>query len=256
MVKCLSLPRLRSSGHGALERARVAARQFPPAAQRRGNALPSGRQARGSRPLAERSGSRGRACLMGMGIAYVVVTIMVALATSYAAVLNFVGARSVKVAADRVRLSQRWMIPFGILLACGAVGLLAGFAVAALGTAAGTGLVAYFISALSAHSGARPQGRRRGQLPGDGRRRPGRRPCLPLLLVTASCSTEGRHPCSVMARALEGSPLAKAACGFGVSRARCRACWVRRSPRRPARLRRRLPPRQPLGCGNLAVTRP
>ena len=100
---------------------------------------------------AERSGSRSRACLMGMDIAYVVVTIMVALANSYAAVLNFAGAESVKVTADRVRVSQKWMIPFGILLACGAVGLLTGFAVPALGTAAAIGLVAYFISALSAH---------------------------------------------------------------------------------------------------------
>lgn len=88
---------------------------------------------------------------MGMGIAYVVVTIMVALANGYAAVLNFVGAESVKVTADRVRVSQKWMIPFGILLACGAVGLLAGFALPVLGTAAATGLVAYFISAVSAH---------------------------------------------------------------------------------------------------------
>jgi DoxX-like family len=88
---------------------------------------------------------------MGMDIAYVVVTIMVALANGYAAVLNFAGAGSVKVTADRVRVSQKWMIPFGILLACGTVGLLAGFAVPALGTAAAIGLIAYFISALSAH---------------------------------------------------------------------------------------------------------
>ena len=88
---------------------------------------------------------------MGMDIAYVAVTIMVALANSYAAVLNFVGAGSVKVAADKVRVSQKWMIPLGILLACGAVGLLAGFAAPALGTAAAIGLVAYFVCAVSAH---------------------------------------------------------------------------------------------------------
>jgi DoxX-like family len=88
---------------------------------------------------------------MGMDIAYVAVTIMVALANGYAAVMNFVGAGSVKDTADRIRVSQKWMVPFGILLACGAAGLLAGFAVPALGTAAAIGLVAYFISALSAH---------------------------------------------------------------------------------------------------------
>jgi DoxX-like family len=88
---------------------------------------------------------------MDMNIAYVAVTIMVALANSYAAALNFAGAESVKVVAARVRVSQKWMIPFGILLACGAAGLLAGFAVPALGTAAAIGLIVYFICAVSAH---------------------------------------------------------------------------------------------------------
>jgi DoxX-like protein len=86
-----------------------------------------------------------------MNIAYVAVTIMVALANGSAAALNFAGAEFVKVTADKVQVSQKWMIPFGILLACGAVGLLAGFAVPALGTAAAIGLVAYFSCALSAH---------------------------------------------------------------------------------------------------------
>jgi DoxX-like family len=90
-----------------------------------------------------------------MHIAYVVVTIVVALANSYAAALNFAGAESVKVVAAEVRVSPKWMIPFGILLASGAVGLLVGFAVPVLGTAAATGLVAYFICAVSAHIRAR-----------------------------------------------------------------------------------------------------
>jgi DoxX-like family len=86
-----------------------------------------------------------------MHIAYVVVTVLVVLANGYAAGLNFAGAESVKAVAAKVRVSQRWMIPFGVLLACGSAGLLAGFAVPALGTAAAAGLVAYFICALSAH---------------------------------------------------------------------------------------------------------
>jgi hypothetical protein len=86
-----------------------------------------------------------------MHIIYVAITILAALAYSYAAALNFVGAESVKVVADKVRVSQRWMIPFGILLASGALGLLIGFAVPALGMAAAIGLVLYFICAFSAH---------------------------------------------------------------------------------------------------------
>ena len=86
-----------------------------------------------------------------MHIAYVVITILAALATGYAASLNFVGAESVKIAADRVHVSKKWMIPFGALLAAGAVGLLTGFAIPVLGRAAAIGLVLYFICAVSAH---------------------------------------------------------------------------------------------------------
>jgi hypothetical protein len=86
-----------------------------------------------------------------MHIAYLTVTILAALANGYAASLNFVGAESVKVVADKVRVSRHWMIPLGTVLAAGAVGMLVGFAVPALGIAAAIGLVAYFVCALVAH---------------------------------------------------------------------------------------------------------
>jgi hypothetical protein len=86
-----------------------------------------------------------------MYVIHLVATILAALANGYAASLNFVGAESVKVVADRVRVSRGWMVPLGMLLASGAVGLLTGFAVPALGTAAAIGLVLYFISAVIAH---------------------------------------------------------------------------------------------------------
>jgi len=93
-----------------------------------------------------------------MHTTYVVVTILAALANCFAASLNLVGAESVKVVADRVRVSPRWMIPFGVVLACGAIGLLVGFVVPVLGTAAAVGLVVYFICALSAHLRVRDPG--------------------------------------------------------------------------------------------------
>ena len=86
-----------------------------------------------------------------MHIAYLAVTSLAALMNGYAALMNFVGAEFVKVVAEKVQVSQRWMVPFGILLAVGAVGLVVGFAVPALGFAAAIGLVAYFICALGAH---------------------------------------------------------------------------------------------------------
>ena len=93
-----------------------------------------------------------------MHVAYLIITILASLANGYAAALNFVGAESVKVVADRVRVSRAWMAPFGALLASGAVGLLAGFAVTALGTAAAIGLVLYFICAVTAHLRVRDRG--------------------------------------------------------------------------------------------------
>jgi DoxX-like family len=86
-----------------------------------------------------------------MHVIYPLITILAALAYGYAAALNFVGAESVKVVADRVQVSQAWMVPFGMLLTSGAVGLLTGFAVPALGTAAAIGLILYFICAVTAH---------------------------------------------------------------------------------------------------------
>lgn len=86
-----------------------------------------------------------------MHVTYLTTAILAALANGYAACLNFVGAESVKIVADRVGVSRGWMVPLGMLLACGAAGLLAGLAVPALGRAAATGLVLYFICALTAH---------------------------------------------------------------------------------------------------------
>jgi SNF family Na+-dependent transporter len=86
-----------------------------------------------------------------MHVTYLAMTILAALANGYAACLNFAGAESVKVVADRVRVSRRWMVPLGTVLACGAAGLLTGLVVPALGTAAAIGLVLYFICAVTAH---------------------------------------------------------------------------------------------------------
>jgi hypothetical protein len=86
-----------------------------------------------------------------MHATYLATTGLTALAMGYAACLNFAGAESVKVVADRVQVSRGWMLPLGALLASGAIGLLTGFAVPALGTAAAIGLVLYFICAVTAH---------------------------------------------------------------------------------------------------------
>lgn len=86
-----------------------------------------------------------------MHIAYLAVTLLAALMNGYAATMNFIGAEFVKAVADEVQVSRRWMVPFGVVLALGAIGLVVGVAVEAIGIAAAVGLVVYFICALSAH---------------------------------------------------------------------------------------------------------
>lgn len=86
-----------------------------------------------------------------MHVIYVVTTCLAAAMIGYAALLNFSGAESVQVVADRLRVPQSWMLPLGVVLASGAAGLLAGFAVPGIGSAAAGGLVLYFICAVIAH---------------------------------------------------------------------------------------------------------
>jgi DoxX-like family len=103
-----------------------------------------------------RGGARAAPACAGMGgirmfTAYVVVTVLAALACAYAVYANFTHARFVTEAADRLGIPVSLSVPFGILLGSAGVGLLAGFAVPGLGTAAASGLLAYFVIALAAH---------------------------------------------------------------------------------------------------------
>jgi hypothetical protein len=86
-----------------------------------------------------------------MHIAYLAMTSLAALMNLFAAAMNFAGAGFVRAVADKVQVSTKWMAPFGVLLAAGAAGLIAGFAVPTLGAAAAIGLVIYFVCALGAH---------------------------------------------------------------------------------------------------------
>ena len=86
-----------------------------------------------------------------MHVLYIATTLLAAVAVGSAACMNFAGSAYVKTVADRVQVSQSWMVPLGTVLGCGAVGLLVGFAVPEIGLAAAIGLVLYFLGAVSAH---------------------------------------------------------------------------------------------------------
>ncbi|WP_418961060.1 DoxX family protein [Streptomyces tritici] len=82
---------------------------------------------------------------------YAVVTVLTAAALACGAYLDLVGHESIGVLADRIDVPRSWMAPLGVCLGAGALGLLAGFAVPVLGTAAGVGLILYFLAAIGAH---------------------------------------------------------------------------------------------------------
>lgn len=87
--------------------------------------------------------------------AYLAVTVVSVIAYAYAAVLNLTHSRSVMREAETLRVPVSWQVPLGVLLGAGSLGLVAGFAVPALGTAAACGLVLYFLCAAGAHIRAR-----------------------------------------------------------------------------------------------------
>ncbi|WP_199552404.1 DoxX family protein [Streptomyces sp. N35] len=86
-----------------------------------------------------------------MFAAYVTVTSLTIVANAAGAYADFTGHEAVGAIADRLGVPRSWMVRLGALMGAGALGLLAGFAVPALGTAAAGGLVLYFLGAIGAH---------------------------------------------------------------------------------------------------------
>jgi hypothetical protein len=84
-------------------------------------------------------------------VAYLATTLLAAALTGSAAVANLIGHNYPKSQADIVHVDHKWILPFGLLLGAGAVGLLAGIAVPPLGVVAAAGLVLYVVGALAAH---------------------------------------------------------------------------------------------------------
>jgi DoxX-like family len=90
-----------------------------------------------------------------MFIAYLAVTLLTSAVMCLAAVANLIGHEYPKTQADKLHLRRSWTPVLGTLLAAGALGLLVGFAVPAVGTLAAAGLVLYFLGAFGAHLRAR-----------------------------------------------------------------------------------------------------
>ncbi|MGP4112729.1 DoxX family protein [Streptomyces sp. 4N509B] len=90
-----------------------------------------------------------------MFAAHLAATLLAVLANSFSAGMDLVRHERVVAVMERGRIPVSWMIPLGVLKAAGALGLLVGFAVPLVGTAAAVGLVLYFLGALVVHLRAR-----------------------------------------------------------------------------------------------------
>ena len=86
-----------------------------------------------------------------MFTAYLVVGMLTAAANGAFATLDFLRHEFVLQNMARVRVKRSWLYPLGTLKLAGAVGLLVGIAVPALGVAAAIGLVLFFIGAIVTH---------------------------------------------------------------------------------------------------------
>jgi DoxX-like family len=83
---------------------------------------------------------------------YVVVTVITAIVTAAIAIPDFIPAGFVLANSAKVHVPRSWLPTLGILKLAGAVGLLVGLVgLPAIGIAAATGLVLYFVGAVIAH---------------------------------------------------------------------------------------------------------
>jgi hypothetical protein len=86
-----------------------------------------------------------------MFTAYVVVTILAAAATTFAAAADFIRPRWLLANMTRAGVPRSWLVPLGALKAAGALGLLVGLGVPLLGVVAAGGLVLFFVGAILTH---------------------------------------------------------------------------------------------------------
>ena len=89
-----------------------------------------------------------------MFTAYLIVTLLTVAANVFSAVCDFVRYEQVTIAMTKAGVSTSWMTTLGVLKAAGALGLLVGIGLPAVGMAAAIGLILFFIGAIITHARA------------------------------------------------------------------------------------------------------
>jgi hypothetical protein len=86
-----------------------------------------------------------------MFITYITGTVIAAAANMFSAILDFIRYKQVLINMKEAGVSESWIRILGILKAAGALGLLVGIGVPAIGIVAATGLVLFFVAAIITH---------------------------------------------------------------------------------------------------------
>lgn len=86
-----------------------------------------------------------------MFIAYLIFTILTIAYNIFSAVCDFIRYKPILIAMDKAKVPHSWLFWLGILKAAGALGLIVGFAIPWIGTAAAIGIMLFYLGAIITH---------------------------------------------------------------------------------------------------------
>jgi hypothetical protein len=86
-----------------------------------------------------------------MYIGYVVITVLTIAYNVFGAVCDFIRYKPIVIAMEKAKVPVSWLPTLGFLKAAGALGLLVGFVVPLIGTAAAAGIVLFYVGAIITH---------------------------------------------------------------------------------------------------------
>jgi hypothetical protein len=86
-----------------------------------------------------------------MYIAYIVITILTIAYNTFGAIMDFIRFKPIVLAMEKAGVPLSWLPTLGLLKAAGVLGLLIGFVVPLIGTAAAIGIILFYVGAIITH---------------------------------------------------------------------------------------------------------